>query len=173
MERIYDAVWIASCGMIYVPSFMKFGTGVQAILGFCLRNLRGCDVGITDRRDLRMIYEYSVEMASCGMIHVPSLMTIGTGFQAILRFCFRNSRGCYVGITDGRDFLNYIVEMDSGAVIYVPSFIKIGSGIQKVIGRIHRHTHRQQGDIISLLFFSKQGKWAKKETINNTNQKYF
>jgi Uri superfamily endonuclease len=45
--------------------------------------------------------------------------------------------------------------MGSGAVIYVPSFIKIGSGIQKLIGRIHRHTHRQQRDLISLLYFLK------------------
>jgi hypothetical protein len=32
-------------------SFMKIGTGVQAILRFCLRNLTGCNVGITDERD--------------------------------------------------------------------------------------------------------------------------
>jgi hypothetical protein len=43
---------MASCGTMYVPSFMKIGTGVQAILKFCLRNLRGCNVGITDGRDL-------------------------------------------------------------------------------------------------------------------------
>jgi hypothetical protein len=29
---------------------MKIGTGVQAILKFCLRNLRGCNVGITDEK---------------------------------------------------------------------------------------------------------------------------
>jgi hypothetical protein len=49
--------------------------------------------------------------------------------------------------------------MGSGAVIYIPSFIKIGSGIQKLIGGIHRHTnihaHRQQRDLISLLYFFK------------------
>jgi hypothetical protein len=33
--------------MIYIPSFMKIGTGVQAKLWFCLRNLRVCDVDIT------------------------------------------------------------------------------------------------------------------------------
>jgi hypothetical protein len=33
---------------------MKIGTGVQAILGFCLRNLRGCNVDITDGRDFRI-----------------------------------------------------------------------------------------------------------------------
>jgi hypothetical protein len=31
---------------------MKIGAGVQVILRFYLRNLRGCDVGITDGRDL-------------------------------------------------------------------------------------------------------------------------
>jgi hypothetical protein len=47
------AIEMAACGMIYLPSFMKIGTGVQAILRLlCLRNLRGCNVGITDRRDL-------------------------------------------------------------------------------------------------------------------------
>jgi hypothetical protein len=39
--------------MIYLPNFMKIATGVQAILRGFLRNLRGCNVGITDGRDLR------------------------------------------------------------------------------------------------------------------------
>jgi hypothetical protein len=46
--------------------------------------------------------------------------------------------------------------MDSVAMIDVPSFIKIGSGIQKLIRgctETHIHTHRQQSDIISLLYF--------------------
>jgi hypothetical protein len=46
------AVEIPSQGMIFLPSFMKIDAGVQAILRFCLRNLRGCNVGITDGRDL-------------------------------------------------------------------------------------------------------------------------
>jgi hypothetical protein len=32
-------VEMVSGSMIYVPSFMKIGRGVQAILRFCLRNL--------------------------------------------------------------------------------------------------------------------------------------
>jgi hypothetical protein len=32
--------------------FMKIETGVQAILMFCLRNLKDFNVGITDGRDL-------------------------------------------------------------------------------------------------------------------------
>jgi hypothetical protein len=42
--------------------------------------------------------------------------------------------------------------MDSGAVIYVPSFIKIGSGVQTLMGG---YTHRQQRDLISILYFFK------------------
>jgi hypothetical protein len=45
------AVEIALCGMVYVPSLMKIDTGNQAILRFCLRNFRGCNVHITDGRD--------------------------------------------------------------------------------------------------------------------------
>jgi hypothetical protein len=46
------AFGMASYGMTYIPSFMKTDTGVQAILWFCVSNLRGCNVGIIDERDL-------------------------------------------------------------------------------------------------------------------------
>jgi hypothetical protein len=47
---IYSAE-MDSCGMIYLKSFMMIATGIQAILRFCLRNLTGCNAGITDERD--------------------------------------------------------------------------------------------------------------------------
>jgi hypothetical protein len=47
-----QAVGLASDGMIHVPSFIKVGTGVQAILRRFLINLRGCNIGITDGWDL-------------------------------------------------------------------------------------------------------------------------
>jgi hypothetical protein len=50
-EFMIYAVEMASCGMIYLPSFMKIGTGVQAILKFWIRKLKICNVGITDGRD--------------------------------------------------------------------------------------------------------------------------
>jgi hypothetical protein len=37
---------------VMISSFMKIGTGVQEILRFCLRYMRGCNSGITDGRDL-------------------------------------------------------------------------------------------------------------------------
>jgi hypothetical protein len=41
--------------------------------------------------------------------------------------------------------------MGSGAMTYIQGFIKFGSGIRKIIGR---DSHRQDGDLISLLLFS-------------------
>jgi hypothetical protein len=35
---------------------------------------------------------YAIEMASCGMIYLPSFVNIGTGVQAILRFCLKFER---------------------------------------------------------------------------------
>jgi hypothetical protein len=35
------AIEIALYGMKYLPSLMKIGVGVKAILRFCLRNLNG------------------------------------------------------------------------------------------------------------------------------------
>jgi hypothetical protein len=37
---------------VYIPSFLQIIMGVQVILKFCLSNLKGCKVGITDERDL-------------------------------------------------------------------------------------------------------------------------
>jgi hypothetical protein len=80
---------------------MNVGTGVQAILRICLRNLRGCNVGITDGR---VFFNYAVEISSGTVIYVPSFMKVGIGVQAILKICLRNLRGCTVGITGGKFF---------------------------------------------------------------------
>jgi hypothetical protein len=39
---------VGSGGMIYVPSFVKIGAGIQAILRFWFSNLNDCNVSITD-----------------------------------------------------------------------------------------------------------------------------
>jgi hypothetical protein len=46
------ATELASYDTIYMPSFMKIGTGVQETLRICLSNLRGHNVGISEGRDL-------------------------------------------------------------------------------------------------------------------------
>jgi hypothetical protein len=43
---------MALYGMIYILSFIKIGTGVQPILRFGLRNVRGFNVGIKDGGEL-------------------------------------------------------------------------------------------------------------------------
>jgi hypothetical protein len=48
--------------------------------------------------------------------------------------------------------MKYAVEMDSVAMLYIPSLVKIGSSIQKLLGGIHRHTDRKDGDRISVLY---------------------
>jgi hypothetical protein len=46
------AVEMVSCGIIYIAGSMTIGTGVQQILMFLLRNLKGRNIGITDGRVL-------------------------------------------------------------------------------------------------------------------------
>jgi hypothetical protein len=38
--------------MIYIPVSMKIGTGILAISRFSPNNLNGCEVGITDEKEL-------------------------------------------------------------------------------------------------------------------------
>jgi hypothetical protein len=72
---------MASYGMINIPSFMKIHAGVQAILGFCLRNLRGCNVGINYGRDLRI---KPLRWGSGTVIYLPSSIKIGSGIQNLI-----------------------------------------------------------------------------------------
>jgi hypothetical protein len=48
------AVENSSCGMIhvYLISFMKIGNRRSSNIEVCLKNLRGCNVGITYGRDV-------------------------------------------------------------------------------------------------------------------------
>jgi hypothetical protein len=48
------------------------------------------------------IYEVCLEMASYGLIYIPSVIKIGMGVQAILRLYLNSCRGCNVSIADGR-----------------------------------------------------------------------
>jgi hypothetical protein len=53
MPGMYEVcLEMVSRGTKYIPSFTKIGLGIQAILILCLISLRGCNVGITDERDL-------------------------------------------------------------------------------------------------------------------------
>jgi hypothetical protein len=43
------AIQMGSGGIIYIPSILKIGTGIQVTLRFWLSNLNVCNVGITDK----------------------------------------------------------------------------------------------------------------------------
>jgi hypothetical protein len=45
--------------------------------------------------------KYAVEMGSDDMIGTQNFLKIGTGGQAILRYCLSNLKSSNVGITDG------------------------------------------------------------------------
>jgi hypothetical protein len=51
-------VEITSCGMTYIQSFTKTGTGIQEILSFCITNLKDCDAGITRHSKVGGEYTY-------------------------------------------------------------------------------------------------------------------
>jgi hypothetical protein len=53
MGGIYEvAIEVASCGMIYIPSFMTIGSGIQVVLRLLPQQFRGYGTSISDRRDL-------------------------------------------------------------------------------------------------------------------------
>jgi hypothetical protein len=85
------------CDVLMWHGIMTTGTGVQAILRFCLCNLNGSNLGIIDGN------KRTVEMGSGVMIYIPSFMKIGKGAKGILGSCLSNLKGCNTGITDGRD----------------------------------------------------------------------
>jgi hypothetical protein len=45
-------VELVLCGVIYISSFKKIYASLEAVLTSGLRNLRGCNVGISDGMDL-------------------------------------------------------------------------------------------------------------------------
>jgi hypothetical protein len=67
--------------MIYIQSFIKIGTGIQAILRICLSSSRGYNIGNTEGG----IYDVRHEMSSGGMMYTLSSMTISSSIYVTLR----------------------------------------------------------------------------------------
>jgi hypothetical protein len=61
--------------------------------------------------------------------------------------------------------MKYTVDMGSGAMICVPSLIKICLDVQKLVMGIQ--THRQHGDLLSLLLFLRIRKVGYQCTVHN------
>jgi hypothetical protein len=133
-----------SGGAIYMQSFTKIGTGVQAILRCYLGSLNGCHVGIIDMMDSWWT------LLKWAQIYL-SFMKIGVGVQVALRVCFRNLRDFNVGITDLKDLWSSSLRWAKMSR-YTSKFNKYWFSHSKIVG-IYRH--RQQGDLISQLLFFK------------------
>jgi hypothetical protein len=71
------AVDMASDSMIYIPSFMKTGTDIQAILRFCLSKFKAVLLVL-----LMGFMKQATEMGSGAMIYVPSFIKTGSGIQS-------------------------------------------------------------------------------------------
>jgi hypothetical protein len=70
------AVEMPSYGMIILTASMKIGTVVQAVLRVGLRNLKFCNIDITDGRGFM---KCAVVMDICCMICILSHTAIGSG----------------------------------------------------------------------------------------------
>jgi hypothetical protein len=60
--------------------------------------------------------------------------------------------------------MKYAFEITSGGMICIPSFVKMDSGVKILLRWIRIQTHRQEGDVISLLFCSNKESWLKIHT---------
>jgi hypothetical protein len=75
---------------------------------------------------------YTIEMASGGMIYIPSVVKIGKGVEGILRFCLRSFKSCNIGITEWKGFMKSAVEMGSGGMTYIQSSMTIGQALNNI-----------------------------------------
>jgi hypothetical protein len=76
-------------------------------------NVEGCSAGIIDGSD-----KYTVEMASEGMIYVPSFMKIALGIQVILRLIPRQSERLQCWYSKWEGFMMHAVEMTSDSMTH-------------------------------------------------------
>jgi hypothetical protein len=134
MGRIYDAChwddlrWHDIC----IPSYMKFDTGVQAILRLGLNNLKGCNVGITDRKDLlctplnwAQVAGYTYQFSWRSIMHLSNVMAITAKIWEPVMLVI-NIEGIYeVCRWDG--FILHDIR------IKLSSFMKMGTGVQAIL----------------------------------------
>jgi hypothetical protein len=79
---------------------------------------------------------YTVEMASDGMIYIPSFMKTDSGIQKILRLLPRQFERLYYWYYKWEGLVNYAVAMTLGGMIYIPNLMKISSSILGTISTI-------------------------------------
>jgi hypothetical protein len=69
--------------------------------------------------------------------------------------------------------MKYVVDMGSDVMTYIPGLIQSGSGIQMLMRwKGFADTHRQHGDLISLLLFfqNEESRLKREEVLINFNK---
>jgi hypothetical protein len=84
-----DSIYSASYGM-YILSFMKTGTGAQAMLIFSLKNLRDCSISVTDGRNYEARHEYGLRWHNIHTKFQDGL--ISSGIEILLRLLPQQSK---------------------------------------------------------------------------------
>jgi hypothetical protein len=75
---------------VYILSFRKTGTGAQAILMFCLKNLRDCSIRVTDGRNYEALHGDGLRWHN---IHNQvSVQSISSGIEILLRLLSQQSK---------------------------------------------------------------------------------
>jgi hypothetical protein len=122
----------------------------QKVLGRPYRLLSLIRHGPHRKRRIQQFFYCCVCIRYHGNVFTEPLPRMIGGF--LWSHCLATIEGCTYRHTDWcQGFFTYAIEMGSGATTYAPSFVKISSGTQKLMrGDTQTHTHRQQGDLISL-----------------------
>jgi hypothetical protein len=105
----------------YTYPVSTIGSGIRVILRE-YSTTRATSVGITDGKDLWCTWLRWLRVA---WYTLTSLMKIGIGVEAILRFCLRNFNGC-------KGFTKWSVQIGSGGIMNMYSFVKFGVSVQAV-----------------------------------------
>jgi hypothetical protein len=85
---------------------------------------------------------YTVGMTSDAMTHTYQVSRRSVQeFRQYYGYYRNNLRGCSVGITDERNFLN-TVELASGGMIYITSLMTVGTRIRVILRLLPQHSER-------------------------------
>jgi hypothetical protein len=126
-----------------VPSLTTISTGVQAILSLA-STVRKAAVLVLLTWE---IYEVSCDIASCGMIHIPSFMKIGTCVRALLRFCCSGFRGYNLSISEEKNLMQCDDELGStGMICCCISLMEVYLSVRLINYALRHEDVRGSGD---------------------------